>query len=172
MDLLSPNRTQKPFTTVGVYLLLLWAVSVGLVGGLVVTASLASMSQFVWVALGSVAVSLCALMPGAMVEWLPKGAGQSSPASTVHSFLAGMVIRLFGTVALFALCRYHMAASPEQIAAMTLGWYCWLTVTEVVLLVRLVPSRHSCAVPVAVISDRSVDSRTQSMSDSSALTLN
>ena len=53
--------------------------------------------------------------------------------------VAGVMIRLLGTVALFLTCRYHMATSVGVIAAMTIGWYVLLTSIEVVVLARELP---------------------------------
>ena len=53
--------------------------------------------------------------------------------------LAGMMIRVTGTVALFLTCRYHMSASTELIAGMTIGWYVLLTSLEVSALARELP---------------------------------
>ncbi len=53
--------------------------------------------------------------------------------------VAGVMIRLLGTVALFLTCRYHMATSAGVIAAMTIGWYVLLTSIEVVVVARELP---------------------------------
>ena len=53
--------------------------------------------------------------------------------------VAGVMIRLLGTVALFLTCRYHMASSLGVIAAMTIGWYVLLTSIEVVVVARELP---------------------------------
>jgi hypothetical protein len=55
------------------------------------------------------------------------------------SLVAGVLIRLLGTVALFLTCRYHMATSVGIIAAMTIGWYVLLTSIEVFVLARELP---------------------------------
>ena len=65
-----------------------------------------------------------------------------SPATAtacIVNLMAGMPIRLVGTVALFLTCRYHMASSSEMIAGMTIGWYVLLTSIEVFVLARSVP---------------------------------
>ena len=73
----------------------------------------------------------------------------------VNSFMAGMVIRLLGTVALFAVCRYQMAELTHLVAVAVLGWYVLLTITEVGLLAWLAPSRISPdkVPPSVVVSD-------------------
>lgn len=62
---------------------------------------------------------------------------QTGPMSEFFvAALAGMILRVIGTVALFLTCRYHMAASVEMIVGMTIGWYLLLTSVEVVTLAR------------------------------------
>ena len=53
-----------------------------------------------------------------------------------QAFLAGMLIRLTGTVALFLGCSYYMEASPTQIGIWVLGWHLVLLLTEVITLSR------------------------------------
>jgi hypothetical protein len=55
------------------------------------------------------------------------------------SLVAGVMIRLLGTVALFLTCRYHMATAVGVIAAMTIGWYVLLTSIEVFVVARELP---------------------------------
>jgi len=58
-------------------------------------------------------------------------------------FAGSMALRLVGTVALFMLCRYHLAASDRLIALWVLSWYGWLTFVEVVSLCREVSPARS-----------------------------
>lgn len=51
------------------------------------------------------------------------------------AFSAGMAIRILGTVALFLACRYQMGASPETLATLVLGWYLYLTLIEISVVV-------------------------------------
>jgi hypothetical protein len=37
--------------------------------------------------------------------------------------LSGMAIRFIGTIALFVVCRYQMAASDDLIAVTCIAWY-------------------------------------------------
>ncbi len=53
-----------------------------------------------------------------------------------HAFLAGMLIRITGTVALFLASSYYMDASPTRIGIWVLGWHFVLLLTEVVVLSR------------------------------------
>lgn len=46
--------------------------------------------------------------------------------------LIGVTIRLVGTVALFLVCRYQMDYSASAVAAITIGWYVYLTFVEVI----------------------------------------
>ncbi len=55
------------------------------------------------------------------------------------SLVAGVMIRLLGTVALFLTCRYQMATPAGVIAAMTIGWYVLLTSIEVFVVARELP---------------------------------
>ncbi len=53
-----------------------------------------------------------------------------------QAFLAGMLIRITGTVALFLASSYYMEASPTQIGIWVLGWHLVLLLTEVITLSR------------------------------------
>lgn len=53
-----------------------------------------------------------------------------------QAFLAGMLIRITGTVALFLASSYYMDASPTRIGIWVLGWHLVLLLTEVVVLSR------------------------------------
>lgn len=68
---------------------------------------------------------------------LPSNTEKDGPQSRfVRTAIAGMVVRVVGTVALFATCRYHLAASAETIAALTIGWYVTLAAVEFVALIQ------------------------------------
>lgn len=53
-----------------------------------------------------------------------------------QAFLAGMLIRITGTVALFLGSSYYMDTSPTRIGIWVLGWHLVLLLTEVVVLSR------------------------------------
>ncbi|WP_168563743.1 hypothetical protein [Crateriforma spongiae] len=54
-------------------------------------------------------------------------------------FVLSALLRLVGTVVLFMLCRYHMAASDRITAAWLLAWYVYLVTLEVISLARTIP---------------------------------
>lgn len=56
-----------------------------------------------------------------------------------QAFLAGILIRITGTVALFLASRYYMDAPPIQIGIWVLGWHVVLLWTEVIALARQIP---------------------------------
>lgn len=68
---------------------------------------------------------------------IPEGSGIAQRQS--GRLVAGVVIRLIGTVALFLTCRYHMATPMELVAAMTITWYVLLTSVDVAVLVCELP---------------------------------
>ena len=85
-------------------------------------------------------VAVFALMPGLFM------CGSSTPSPNGRAkndystpLMASVILRLVGTVALFLLCRYQMAASDELIAAAVVGWYVFLTIVEVTALARRLP---------------------------------
>lgn len=53
-----------------------------------------------------------------------------------QAFLAGMLIRITGTVALFLASSYYMETSPTRIGIWVLGWHLVLLLTEVIVLSR------------------------------------
>ncbi len=89
------------------------------------------------VAVGSGVCALLSAIPGVVAEHSP-GRLQSANRITVGFSLA-MLIRLFCTVALFGLCRYHMPAALEESAKLVLIWYLDLTAVEVATLAKLLP---------------------------------
>lgn len=133
-----------------------WAVAPAPLAGL-------SVGGVVWISLGSGLVAVMAIAPGLIVTipeiTPPQGpddsaSGELSQSSAVErvgqAFLAGMLIRLAGTVALFMASSYYLepsdadsvlasiAGSPTalRIAVWVLGWHAILLLTEVVSLVR------------------------------------
>lgn len=69
----------------------------------------------------------------------PQGEAANRWSGISAAVMAGTVIRMVGTVALFLTCRYHMASTTEMIVAMTIGWYVLLTSIEVIVLGRVLP---------------------------------
>lgn len=91
------------------------------------------------VALLSGLVAVIALLPGLLAAPPAVKGDYSTP------LLASVILRILGTVALFLLCRYHLAASDDLLAGNVVGWYLFLTVIEVTALVRFLPQRDDFA---------------------------
>ena len=88
------------------------------------------------VSLGSGFIAAVALVPGLLQE-----RAASRPIKDYSAvLLASVLLRLLGTVALFAMCSYHMAQTVEITAAFTVGWYLYLTSFEVGTLIRQLSS--------------------------------
>lgn len=88
------------------------------------------------IAIGSLFVSVNALLPGLLQE-----RAASRPIKDYSAvLLASVLLRLVGTVALFAMCSYQMAQSDETTAAFALGWYVYLTSVEIITLSKSLPS--------------------------------
>ena len=85
-------------------------------------------------------IAVISLTPGLIIEFsLRDTHSEEGPRDYTSAVLAGILIRLLGTVALFLLCRYQMAPSADTIAGWILGWYILLTATEVVVLAKRLP---------------------------------
>ena len=93
----------------------------------------------VWVSVASGLVAVLASIPGWWIE--RRGDSHEDPSRVTVGFSAGVFIRLLGTVALMAVCSYHMPAAKEQLAGMILAWYVYLTTIEVTTLAVLLPRR-------------------------------
>ena len=91
----------------------------------------ALLNDAIVIAMFSVMIACLAMLPGLLV-------GRCSDGILVN-LMAGIPIRLVGTVALFLACRYHMASPSEAIAVITISWYLLLTSIEVLVLVRQSP---------------------------------
>lgn len=109
-----------------------------------------------FIAAASLVVALVAMAPGIVMDFRRGAAGAQPPASRANAkglekawqdaktlglaleFSVSMLLRLVGTVALFMLCRYHLAASDRLIAGWVLGWYFWLGFVEVTWLCRAI----------------------------------
>lgn len=115
-----------------------WACAV-LVVWLLVTAEAVRVDQRLlnFVAVGSGVVAVFAGLPGVVTEMFP-GSGESAGRITI-GFSVGVIIRLLGTVALVALCSYHLPAAKKEIAGMILAWYVYLTSVDVAVLAMLLP---------------------------------
>ncbi|MEM0924900.1 MAG: hypothetical protein AAGJ83_02570 [Planctomycetota bacterium] len=89
------------------------------------------------VALGSLLVAHGSMAPGLVFQRFEGG---------IHTaMVAGITIRLVGTVALFLTCRYQLASSAEFLAGTAIGWYVLLTSVEVVILGRRPPQQTSAS---------------------------
>lgn len=119
-----------------------------------------------FIAVMSGLISICALIPG-MTLASPKYPAESELSRQQRIqrsglFLVGiqatMIIRVIGTVALLALCRYQMGLPVETIVLFVCGWYIALTAFEVFWLARKAVSLDaiSSEVPLAA-SDAFVD---------------
>lgn len=120
------------------------AVSIGVVCMMAPQASPIEPLAAAAITIGSGLVATVAMLIGAMLNRSlcpPYHANDSvhaaNPAAAMlASAVAGMLVRLVGTVALFMTCRYHLAASVEVVGSMTVGWYLYLTTVEVAALAR------------------------------------
>ncbi len=96
------------------------------------------------IAIASLVIASVSMLPGFLGGAQGEGIGAQGEGMIVR-LMAGILIRLAGTVALFLTCRYHMASPMEMIAAMTISWYVLLTSIEVTVLVlqspRVAPPR-------------------------------
>lgn len=147
-------------------MLLVWAV-------LAVFSSVAvyfSAADLLWpntfIAVMSGLISIAALIPG-MTLGTPQFPAESKLSREQRIqrsglFLVGvqatMIIRVIGTVALLALCRYQMGVPVETIVLFVCGWYIALTAFEVFWLTRKAAALDAVAseVPLAA-SDAFVD---------------
>lgn len=82
------------------------------------------------IAVASGVVATIALVPGLVAG---RGTSRRDHSTTL---MVSVILRLTGTVALFLLCRYQLAASDELIAGYVIGWYVFLTVIEITTLAR------------------------------------
>ncbi len=119
---------------------LLWL----LAAAVVFIASTALSTDNAWAAvvitIGSGLIAATAMLAPIVLPTVKARRMRAGQTGSIHHFFvaaaAGMTLRLIGTVALFLTCRYHLAASTEMIAAMTIGWYIFLTSVEVTILAR------------------------------------
>ncbi|MCA9140049.1 MAG: hypothetical protein KDB00_24920 [Planctomycetales bacterium] len=96
------------------------------------------------VAVGSGVIAIAGGLPGVVTELLPRS--EDLPGRITIGFSAGVLIRLFGTVALVGLCSYHLPAARKEIAGMILAWYVYLTTVDVTVLAMLLPRQDRPAV--------------------------
>ena len=86
-------------------------------------------SNYFLISLGNLFVAYLTLMPlrhlgQKLALGENRGAPKSVAAAGVSSvMLSGMAIRFIGTIALFVVCRYQMAASDDFIALTCIAWY-------------------------------------------------
>jgi hypothetical protein len=105
-------------------------------------------------AVASLVVSYASLVPALLAGWLMAGRSEGDRSGLGQQqsglMVAGVMIRLTGTVALFLTCRYQMATPTAWVAAMTIGWYALLTFVDVSVLARELPKpmdgRHDVAI--------------------------
>lgn len=108
-----------------------WAMAAVVMVAVVNSLNPALLSMAVIIAIASVLIACLSMLPGLL--------RRAQSGGIVVAVMAGIMIRLIGTVALFLTCRYHMASPVEMIAAMTIGWYVLLTSIEVFVLIRESP---------------------------------
>ncbi|MEM9586795.1 MAG: hypothetical protein AAGA03_05905 [Planctomycetota bacterium] len=94
-----------------------------------------SLAEFAAVSVGSLLVSILALVPG-MLRFRNRDQPMGDVEAGLLSVGSGMIFRLGGTVALFLCCRYHMATSDRVVAVWVLGWYLVLTTVELITIGR------------------------------------
>ena len=68
----------------------------------------------------------------------------ANSGNLVSALMAGIGLRLFGTVVLFLLCRYQMGQQLEAIAVLVGGWYVLLTSVEVTSIAKFNAEIHQC----------------------------
>nr|WP_236649257.1 hypothetical protein [Rhodopirellula sp. SM50] len=134
----------RPYLCCLVAIAIAWAIGMLASWALVASGMLtANASLLVAIGLGSGGVAVAGGLPGVATEILPSR--DESPARITFGFSAGVIIRLFGTVALLGLCSYHLPAAKKEIAGMILAWYVYLTSIDVVALALLLPRRDRAA---------------------------
>ena len=133
-----PPHSQPPYRWSFFAILVAWFAGAILMMGFSHYDVLPFPPRLIWlVTIGSGMVGLAAGIPGVLGELTQRG--DTSPGQITFGFSAGSLVRLFGTIALIALCRYHMPAATHEAAITILGWYCYLTTVDVVVLARLLP---------------------------------
>lgn len=80
-------------------------------------------------------ISVASLLPGAILQ---RTSSPSIPPALVmmQAVIWAAAIRMIGTVALTALCQYHMGDSVQPCVFLILGYYVVLTFAEVTLIAR------------------------------------
>ena len=80
-------------------------------------------------------ISIVALVPGVILQ---RTSGPGIPAALVmmQAAIWATAIRVIGTVALTALCQYHMGDLAQPSVFLILGYYVILTTAEVTLIAR------------------------------------
>ena len=147
-------------------MLLVWAVLTGFSSVAVYFSATDLFWPTTFIAVMSGLISICALIPGMTLAspQFPVESKLSRQQRIQRSglFLVGvqatMIIRVIGTVALLALCRYQMGLPVETIVLFVCGWYIALTAFEVFWLAKkaTVLNAVNSEVPLAA-SDAFVD---------------
>jgi hypothetical protein len=119
-------------------------------------------SEVLLIAIASGAIACISMLPGLLALGGETNRARSESETVGHwggiiaGVMAGNVIRMVGTVALFLTCRYHMASTIEMIVGMTIGWYVLLTSIEIIVLRRALldvaeaPARFATPTPLKV----------------------
>ncbi|MCO8124804.1 hypothetical protein NHH03_23910 [Stieleria sp. TO1_6] len=135
----------RPYTRCMFALAVAWAVGLGVTSvGLPDGFGKLDGSVVLRIGIASGLIALVAAFPGWVGEL--RSAAKVSPTSIMIGFSAGVLIRLAGTVALVALCSYHLPAAKKQFAGMILAWYVYLTTVDVIVLAMLLPRQDGRAV--------------------------
>ena len=87
------------------------------------------------IAIASGVISVAAVLPGLiMCQWMASKC--SSSMLVIQAGMWAMGIRVLGTVALTALCHYHMGETTRELVVLIGGFYFLLTTAEVAIIAR------------------------------------
>lgn len=134
---LTQSATNTPGIIVAVlpYLMGAWLLTTACVAGLQAWLAPEWLTPSLLIAAASGSISLAALLPGAFLQ-RSSGPNVSPSQLLMQAAMGAMAIRIVGTVALTALCQYHMGESMRPMAFLILGYYVVLTSAEVALIAR------------------------------------
>lgn len=128
----------KPYTRCVLALVVAWVVGAGVSWALLELDFVPCDFELLAVAgIGSGLIAILASIPGVLIE--RRSTAEHDPARITIGFFIGVVIRILGTVALAALCRYQLPAAKGHIAGAILVWYVYLTSVDVITLALLLP---------------------------------
>lgn len=141
---------QRVFTGVLLTLGLAWLLAGSFLIAAVALTANNHLRETILVTVLSGIVAAISLVPGLVGEWTPQPSGKNqltgSNPNHMGPVFGGIILRLIATVALFVMCRYQFAQSVHWIAALTIGWYVFLTSVEVTLLSRRLPNLDAASV--------------------------